>query len=89
MGEKFNLGVCDLIIGVDDPRAPWDSDACERFNPKHKQVIDKDMPQYCLKVCGNCEYFTVAQYEYVFGNRRAGGEVERIGQYSTKKKGGN
>lgn len=79
MGEKFNLGVCDLIIGVDDPRAPWDSEACERFNPKHKQVIDKDMPQYCLKVCGNCEYFTVGEYEDVSGSSSEGGVIERVG----------
>jgi len=87
MGEKCKEQVCDLLLegialsmpGFDDPRTNWFSEGCENFNQKHKQTISKDMPQYCLKVCGNCEYFTVAQYEYVFGNRRMGGEVVGIG----------
>jgi len=78
VGEQFRQGVCDLIIGVDDPRTTWDSDACESFNEKHKQVIDSEMPQYCMKACGNCEYFTVGGYEYVSGCRGKGGVVERV-----------
>ncbi len=78
MGEKFKQGVCDLRIGFDDPRTRWDEEGCESFNPKHKQTIDKDMPQYCLRACGNCEYFTVAEYEYAY-RHLGSGEIERSG----------
>ena len=57
--EKVLQGLCDLMCGGDDPRADWDAEGCERFNEKDKQVIDHNMPPACLKVCGNCEYFTV------------------------------
>ena len=65
MEERIKVSVCDLRLGSVDPRANWDSEACEKFNEKHKQVIDKAMPPYCLRVCGNCEYLTVAGGEVI------------------------
>lgn len=87
MGEKCKEQVCDLLLegialsmpGFDDPRTNWDSEGCGNFNPKHKQTISKNMPHYCLKVCGNCEYFTVALYEHVSGSSSEGGVIERVG----------
>lgn len=87
MGEKCKEQLCDLLLegialsipGVDDPRTNWLSKGCEDFNPKHKQTISKAMPPYCLKVCGNCEYFTVAEYEQVYAAPGGGGEIERVG----------
>lgn len=61
--EKFLQGLCDLVGRVDDPKIDWNMEGCDCFNPKDKQVIDHSMPPYCLKVCGNCEYFTVAEFE--------------------------
>ncbi|GAH35891.1 unnamed protein product [marine sediment metagenome] len=64
MGEMYKQGFCDLER--DDPRTLWDEDACNRYKEKNKQVIDSNsMLPYCLKVCGNCEYFTVGEIEKV------------------------
>lgn len=79
MANTFKQGICDLFVGVDDPRTTYDGNACDRFNQKDKQVIDNRMPQYCLKVCGNCEYFTVAEYKYLSGGKGKGGTIERSG----------
>ncbi len=61
--EKVLQGVCDLKCSGDDFVVDWNMDGCDRFNPKDKQVIDHNMPPACLKVCGNCEYFTVWMLE--------------------------
>lgn len=73
MAERHLRGFCDLkgdyahLLDIDDPRTSWDEEACESFNEKHKQVIERGMVPYCLKVCGNCEYFTVGEVELYAG----------------------
>jgi len=67
--QKFLQGVCDLKgdyahqLDIENPRTSWNEEGCEQFRQKDKQIIDHNMPPACLKVCGNCEYFTVWEFE--------------------------
>lgn len=61
--EKFLQGVCDLKSLDSAKGVDWNKEGCERFRQKDKQVIDDSMSPACLKVCGNCEYFTVWEFE--------------------------
>lgn len=63
MVERGLKGLCDL----NGDYTGWNMEGCDQFNQKDKQVVEKNMPPYCLKVCGNCEYFTVAEFE-VYAN---------------------
>lgn len=79
MANKFKQGICDLFLGEDDPRTAYDEDACDKFRQKDKQVVDPYLTQTCLKVCGNCRYFTVAEYTHLSGSIGKGGTIERSG----------
>lgn len=65
MTERFLQGICDLKgdyahqLDIENPRTSWDEEGCEQFKQKDKQIV----PSSCLKVCGNCEHFTVAEFE--------------------------
>lgn len=61
--ERILQGICDLKYGEDGFKVEWNLEGCDRFNQKDKQVVDHNMPPCCLKVCGNCEYFTVWEFE--------------------------
>jgi len=75
MTERFLQGLCDLKCGKeDDCKIDWNEEGCDRFNQKHKQVVGGSMPSCCLKVCGNCEYFTVAEFE-LYPPQVAGEEI--------------
>jgi len=57
MKKMRKQGFCDLGIH-DDPRTDWDNDACEDFRAKQSSVVEWTA---CLKVCGNCEFFSVGE----------------------------
>lgn len=66
MTERFLQGMCD-VSGLGEVRTSWDG-GCGQFEEKHRQVsashrFDRSMPPPCLKVCGNCAFFTVAEFE--------------------------
>ena len=63
MTERFLRGICDLRCGEEDYIVDWNMEGCDQYNQKDKQVITHNMPPCCLKVCGNCEYFTVWEFE--------------------------
>jgi len=52
MTERFLEGLCDLKSHKTD----WNTEGCDKFWRKDKQVGR-------LKVCANCVYFTVGEFE--------------------------
>ena len=74
--KQYLQGFCD-VMACDDNRTSWDEDACQAYKEKYKQVQrEKGITHYCIRVCGNCEHFTVGQVETSEDRVGGGNEIK-------------